>query len=412
MYQYISAISKLLDGNKQYVTEDISNVPLNTLFTLYSKVIVILSNPFLPNNVAIDLETIRTTTGSLQITLNEFLIQNGNTTLEALPNIPTLVPRYAKYNDGFRAGYKIAPINPRAAPDTQLPLVDKSWLHLTQPNVDYDLFYKSCLVTVNGFFHLTDSDTTGVYVIDGMKSALKSKQNQLGIYSFREIGALSFVPIIPDMIYKQNVNQPYKNDVYLDIGVDVSNKTIVLVIGGYLHVLDNKTFSRVGLSTFKLNVGNLPMLERYYESEPYLDFSTLPLSMTIRNPKQLGIPDFFSDENIVAYLTLSQSFFVILDNPDIFVNRIPVDKTTLPDMFVSYRKPEYPLIVGVGKAANYWSTYEDGQYSVTCRDTMRCNFIFNTIDPTVVNSVGDNLTPNEPLAHSNPYFLEIGSAYI
>lgn len=408
VYQFISSIAKALNGDKQWATIDINNIPLNTLFATYSRIIVTLSNPFIVGNIAVDLVTIRSTVDGLSITFNDFLILNGNKTLVTLPNMPTLTPRYAKYADSFHAGYKVAPITPRAAVDSQVPLADKSWLHLTKTNVDYNLFYKNCLVNVNGFFHLTDSDSTGIYVVDGMKSLRLSNHNQLGMYSFRELGEITLVPITPSMIHKQNDRQLYKDCAYVNLGIDVSNKTVMLVLGGYLHVLDNNTFTQVSNSAFEIDIANLPLLDRYFESKKYIDLSSLPLSSTSRNINQISIAEFFSDANIVAYLTLSQSFFVILDNPDIFVERTPIRKTKLSDMFISYEKPLFPLVVGAGKLTNYWATPEDGQYSITCLDTVRENYVYDTIDPTKVNSVSNAQIPEHPVRHGNAYFLKIG----
>jgi hypothetical protein len=216
MYQYISAIAKALTGDGKWAIIDISNIPLNVLFTEYSRIIVTLSNPFLPSNIAVDLITIRPVTEGLAITIIDFLLQNGNQTLIALPNIPTLNPKYAKYADAFHAEYKIDLIGPKTSVSTQMLVSDKTWLYLTKPSIDYSLFYKSCLVNVNGFFHLTDFDTSGIYVVDGAKSQYKSRQNQIGIYSFSELGSLSFIPITETMVHKQNINSFYKDEVFIE----------------------------------------------------------------------------------------------------------------------------------------------------------------------------------------------------
>jgi hypothetical protein len=407
MYQLISTIAKAIDANEEWSEPDISSIPLNILFTLYSKIIVILSNPFLSGNVAVDLDTIRNSIAGLNITIVEFLVQNGNNTLVALDNIPSLTPVYAKYVDGFHAGYKVLPITPTGSSNPNIPIHDKTWLKLTRPNTDYNLFYKSCLVSVNGFYHLTDTDNTGIYVVDGMKSLELSNQNNFGIYSFRELGALSFIPISSSMVYKQNTDQVYKDSACINLNVDISNKTIILVLGGYLHILDDKTFKVISKTSIKVFFNNLPFLDRYFESKNFIDLSTLPLSKTSVNKNQISITEFFSDENILAYLTLSQSFVVLLDNTNISLNKIPVRGSSLPDMFIGYCEPKYPLVTGAGKTSNYWYTYEDGLYSINTVNSIRNNPIYDTIDPTKVHSVSNSNIPNNPLKNSDAYLLEI-----
>lgn len=411
MYQLISAVAKQLAGAEQWSNIDITTTPLNELFNTYSKLIVTLSNPFLPTNVAIDLNSIRSSLAGHTITFPEFLILNGNKTLVALPNIPSLEPKYAKYADAFHAGYKVEAIGPRTSITSLLPAIDKTWLHMTKAGVDYNLFYKNCLVNVNGFFHLTDYDTNGMYVIDGMRTQHKSRQNQIGIYSFRDVGNLTFLPITKNMLFKREQSVAYKDEVHLDAGMDLSNKTVLLILGGYLHVLDNKTVIRVSSSEFKLVTANLPLIDRYYESEPYLDLSSLNLSKSGHNVNQIAVSDLYSDASIESYLTLSQSFFVILDNTSIFINNVHVKKTPFPNMFISFNKPEFPLVVGLGKVTNFWYTLEDGQYSLTCHDTMRSNRVYDTIDQRNAISVDDSCITTNPFVQSNAYMLQIGTVF-
>jgi hypothetical protein len=410
MYVFISSLVKLLNGDKQWMETDISNIPINQLYLTYSKVIVILSNQFLPENVAVDLITLNPDREGLSLTVNELLLLNGNKTLQTLPYIPTFSTKFAKYADAFHAGYKVEPINSIASFSSNLPAGDKTWLRLTKPKVDYDMFHKSCLVNVNGFFHLIDSDINGAYVVDGMTSLHLSNHNQIGVYSFKDIGQLTYIPITANMVYKQRPEQLYKDSACINVGIDISNKTVMLVLGGYLHVLDTKTFTAINDKAIRIDMANLPLLDRYYDSKDYIDLSSYNLSTTSRNHNQISIQEFFSDEVLLKYLTLSQSFIVILDNPDIFVNRQAIHVTSLPDMFVGYTPPLYPVVVNNGKITNPWYTYEDGQYSITCRDTLKKNYMYNTIDPTIVNSVDNALESTKPFSMSKAYNLIIGSS--
>ena len=409
MYQFVSSLAKKMNNNKEWTNTNISNVPLNELFILYSRIIVTLSNPFLPTNVAVDLSTITPSLDGMLITLQEFLISNGNITLPTLPNLPSLVTKYARYADGFKAGYKMLLSNPNTSLSAQQPPAEKQWLYLTKPNVNYNLCYKSCLISINGLFHLIDTDGEGLYVVDGMKSARKKNMNQLGMYSFADIGTIEYLPITASMLYKQNTNQLFKDSVYVRLDQDISNKTVMLVLGGYLHVLDNTTFIAVNDSCIKIDISNLPLLDRFYESRKILDFSSLPLTQSKRNSDQVSVSEFYSDANIEAYLTLSQSFFVILDNDSIFLNTLPLHKTNIPTMYVSHSKPVYPLMSKLGKNINYWSVEEDGQYSITCTDAITNNYIYDTIDVDKENSVASGRIPTNAKSISDLHFLEIGS---
>lgn len=412
MYQFISSIVEPINGDKNWSTIDISNVPLDVLYALYARVIVILSNPFLSENVAVDLSYITPNIEGSPLTFNQFLIQNANKTLPALSNIPSLNLKYVEYIDGFKFSLKITPTNPNTSVTANQPQSDKQWLFLTKDKLDYDLFYNTHLVNVNGFFHLIDTDNTGIYVIDAMKTARRSNLNQIGVLDFSNIGNIQTIPITPSMVYKQIPTQKFKDHVYINTCVDNTNKTVALVLGGYLHILDDDTFHAINSTTYKVNFNNLPFLDRYFESKYYLDLSSLKLSTTTRNKDQISVAELYSDESILAYLTLSQSFFVLIDNDNVSVIKTPLRKTSFPNMFITYEEPKYPLIIDSGKILNYWSTYEDSEYSITLEGAISNNYIYDTVGSYTENSVDNARFTIKPISLPNAYFLKISTINI
>ena len=409
MYQYISSMSKIINGNKEWVSDNITNNTLETLLTTYSKVILTLSNVFLPANVSVDFLSLLEGYSDLTITLNQFLINNGNNTLPTITTIPSYIEKYAKYVDAFKAGYTITPYNTNKSVTSQDAQSDKNSICLTKDNLDYNLFYNNCLVNVNGFFHMTDTDGKGIYVYNGMTSVFKSKLNNIGIYNFTDIGNIQLVPITSEMIYKQYQTQKYSDYTSINLGIDISNKTVMLVLGGYLHIFDDITFKAINSKAFNIYFNNLPLLDRYFESNKYLDLSSLGLSKSHNNKNQISVKELYSDAVIEKYLTLSQSFFVIIDNENISLTKIPVRNTGLPDMYVSYIKPQDPLVVQSGRIINYWDVFEDGQWSLTCNDSMVPNLIYDTVDALNENSVDNSVISTQPFIEQHPYFLKISS---
>lgn len=414
MYSLVSAIGKSFASDGRWENIDISAMKMREIYATYIKVIAVLSNPFLQTptkQVSLDLTNIRTTAGSLDITFSEYLVQNGNKTLATSDRLPTLSTKYARWNDAFRAGYKVQPVNPNTAPDANLPTGDKEWLYLSRPNTDFNLFGKSCLVSINGFFHRTDYDATGAWVIDGMKSRNKSGDNKIGLLSFRELGSIRCKSITADMVYKQDPSHRLRDRAYIDVGEDISNMTVMLVIGGYLHLLDPKTFFRVGTNLLAIDFNNYPMFERYHESLPWLDYSSLVIERT-DNPTQFSPDDFLTDANITALLTMSQSFIVLLDNSEIFTETEVVKKTKNPNMLISYKtEPKYPLFNGHGKLAEYFCIRDPGwRYSLRVLDNTWHHRLYNTTNPHKQISIADNRVPGQVTQQSHAFFLKIGTS--
>lgn len=409
MYTIIKAIGIKFGVNKRWELIDLNDYKVIDLYKTFRKCFIQLSNgtPAVIN--CLNIERVSLEYSLYPGTFEELLLSIGNTALPTIERMPTITTRVAKYRDAFQAGYSVTPVhhlyNTNVAPENLTSVL----LTRSKPILDYNNFYKHCLVSVNGLYHLTDTDkVSGVMVYDAYKSLKIANQNQIGIFSFEGVCSLEFVPITRNMIHKQDPSEKLASSAYIHLDKDLTNKSVMLVIGGYLHSVDSDIFKKVGLSDFKIDFSNYRLLDKYYESKNYIDLSSLNLSITTRNLSQTSIEELFSDECIRAYLTLSQSFFVIMDNPDIFTNKIYIKRSNLYGMYISYIEPKYPLKIGLGRHPEYLSTLEDGQYAITVQDNTVQNRIYNTVNALNLNSVSDARTTINPNNIAAACFLEIG----
>lgn len=408
MYTYVTAFVKAKKAGSRWTEVNIRDMQLVDIFTKYDKIYSVLSNTFLPDRVGFDLETIKSTNYHSTLTFAQFLMWLENKTLPHMNKIPKINTRLVKYADAFHAGYKIKAVHKTASPDSDLPRSEKQYLFLTKDKVDYELFYKSCLVTINGYVHLTDYDTNGVYVVDGNHSAVLANQNQMGLYSFREIGSLEHIQIKPEMISRQLPDIPLHNKIYIKLPEKIGTKLPILVLGGYMHIYDSDMFYMVDEQTLCINFMNYRWLDRYYESLKWIDLSSLPIDKYQRNDMQLDLENFYSDEVIKAYLTLSQSFVTLLDSQDVFVERVAVDPTHMPGMSVTTLKPQLPMVGGYGRLIDYWYTYEDRQYSLTSVDDLIDTRVYNTTNWPIIPSVADSRIPTDRVRKGPVSLLRIG----
>jgi hypothetical protein len=210
------------------------------------------------------------------------------------------------------------------------------------------------------------------------------------------------------MFFKQKSTQSYANHAYLNLGRDLTNYTVMVVIGGYLHVLDSKTVRMVGTNSIVIDFNNLPLFERYFESKPHIDLSGLPLTSYPNNSEAFSVDDMLSDAFIKAYLTLSQSFVVLIDNTELSTDLVRVRAAKFPNLYVSYADPQWPLVAGYGKVSEYWSVEEDGQWALTTEDTLRDNYLFHTVEAKAQVTLTDSRNPMNPQDISPAFFLRIG----
>jgi hypothetical protein len=413
VYNLKAAIGVKTAQEARWLNESIGNMLVHDLFITFRKLYITLTNPFIQGDVYIDLESLRLIASTYQDTFNNFLVDNGSKLLASIPSIPILKPKYAVYSDAFRAGYKVQATNALASTTAALPNSDKSSLKIWRddPVTDMNIFYKNCLVSVNGFYHNTTSDGTHCIAIDGAKSMRQSRQNQMGFLSFLNIGKIEQVRIKEDMIFKQAVDSDLKTRIYVTLPKDTTNKTVLLVLGGYLLFPDSKSYYQTGDNTFSIDINRMPFVERFFESQKYIDYSDLQLPKNTTNSSLVNLSDLLSDAVLTKFLGMPQTFFVIVDTANLFTNRVNIKTTGMPGMFISYNEPKYPLITGVGRIAEYWKTYEDKQWAINVTDSYLHNRVFNTLPVSDITIATDSDVPARPYINSSAYLLEIGKDF-
>jgi hypothetical protein len=397
----------------RYQILDLPNEAVSDIFFTYRKVYLTLTAPFLTNDIYVDMDDLRAKYTAFEGTLVEMLVDNNNDTLPTVSSVPVPAVKHAYFSDAFRAGYSVDIIGRNLNIDSGLPKKYKIDLRVTRPNRLTDMrdIYDHSFVTVNGYFHMTDCDDDYLYVMDGGGSNYLSRQNQLGIWSFKNVAPVKHIPITENMIFRQSNVSHLSARTYIRLPENTDNKTVFLILGGYLVKVEKGIFFPVGNDTYCLNLANLPLLERYYESLNTIDYSSLNLQSSTNNSEQISIEEFYNDITISKYLTLSQSFISVIDKRDIFMNKHFIRHSNLPGMFTAYKEPKEPLFTGFGKVSEYWKTYEDGQWSVTVADSFLQNKVFNSVTRGDLTTVGNSNIPSKTFYNSMGYLLEVGSDF-
>lgn len=409
MYELISAIGLPKVGVKRWQEIQISNVPMVSIYSTYESVYLTLKSTFNQNVfLTLDLEEIKARASVLNDTLSQFLVSNGNTTLPTVQGKYTIENKYVKYRDAVRSGYKITPVDQNGILNSPIPYPDRDWLALTKQDTDYHRMQSRCLVSVNGMFHLTDTDGNKLLVVDGAKSRRLCGQTNVGIHSFNNVAELDLIPITDSMIHRRYPDIPLSKVMYIDTGLNLNGKTLGIVLGGYLHILDRKTFYRISDSIVAIEFQNYPILERYFESKKYIDLSSLGLDLDENNPDLVNYPQLTSDIVLRKYATLSQSFLVAINSLDIFVEREELPTSKIPGTFISYNKPVYPLFTGYGRVSEYWVTEEKPFWSLNVVNDQMDNYMFQTFDTSNLNNINNVKDPKDPYEYGRGHYLKIG----
>lgn len=412
MYILNTAYCRQNKRNSRWVETDLTNTLVSTLATTYADVWFFITylDVVIPKALRLSAVTNLLTEVAPTATVQEWLTNIGNLTLPFSVTAPEFNPKVVHYTNAWHAGYDIQPIDRGGVYNPVGSRYDKEDLRIIRSDVSPEVLTKHALFTVNGLFHMADYNAQGTYILGGNKSLILANDNQVGIYSFLNVGELQYVPITESMI------RPLADDIDLYKGVyihfpesiDTTNKTVLLVIGGYLHVLDNVYFP-ISDNAFRINPGNLCLLERIYDSYRRLDLSPLGLVQYEENSSLIETESLLSDDVIKAYLTLEQSFFIVVDCESFFKELIPLDPAGTADRYIDFTQRFIPVIGCYGRMVEHHRIHEDGLYVVAGSSNQRYHYHFHTYDWTDYPGVDAGLLPANPYSQGMAYLQLMGT---
>lgn len=408
MYTLVSSLVK----ERHWEDIDISQLSLAEIDSKYEEAYLRVSNPFWTRDRTMLYSKITVGYSRRTDTIQQFFESKGNTTLESINGLASIGAGVVKYADAYWAGYKVLLGNDNTAPGKVIDASEATTLVLSKPGVDGRIFHKNCLVSVNGIIHNTDADSDYIYVTDGGGSVYHSRLNAIGVYNFSNVGELSRHAITEDMLFKTVSTQPYRHQIFIKAPVDSTNKTVALVFGGYLHLLDSLTFFRVGENSFCIDVQSIPLIERFIESRELIDMSVLGLEFNGRHDAQFSQDQLLSDETLVKWLSMSQSFLLYIDSDNITVDKEALPKTVFAKQYITYKDTTLPLVGGYGLLQPYWKYEDDNQFSITVGNNIRPNYLFRTTSLSEVPMPADNKVPYDTQSYNTSYFWSISSEKI
>lgn len=407
MYQLISAIGRSKTPGSAWRHLDLTELTVGQLNEQLSEAYIVLASPLWQKNRCAIYTRLRPQLLDHSLTLEQSLVALGTESFPTQSQLPKIENGKVVYADAYWAGYRLRRAKYSQNPEVLTDPMEADCLVMEKKGVDPHTFYKHCLVSINGMIHRTDRDDKYIYVMEAQKSAIVSMRNEVGIINFKGIGSLEFIDITPDMIHRRTPDQPMANQMYIKSPKNSAGKTVALVFGGYLHLLDSLSFSKVADDIFMFDVQSLPMLERYFESSELINLNPLGLDLVGANKKQLARQELMSDEVLTKWACLSQSFLIYIDSDNIDMNRVRVQPSTLCGEYVSYTEPTAPMLLGFGLLAPYWKSLDEGQWSMSVGDNIKKNYLFRSAPDSDSPAPADNCIPHYPKYISEAYMLEI-----
>lgn len=398
-------------GNHRVSEAAVNTRLIRDLLSESSEIYLVLTHPAVVGEMLFSLhENIQLVySQSPDFTVDQWLESLGNLALPTTDTVPEVITALVKSRDVLLAAWDVSRVHPTSGEGTEYPDEELRNLKLTKENMDYQLAFEHALVTVNGYFHLTDYNENGLFIAEGGRTLHVSNRNNIGMLSFADIGKVSMVPITPEMILSRN-DQPLKEGFILNMtGYDIQNKVVMMSIGGYLH-FDGHHYRVIGENSIKVEWWKIPFPQRYMQSKKVIDLSSVDAAME-RNANHgdaLDLNEGTSDEAIVAYMTMSQSFVILVESDGLFFEREGLEMTGLPGRYVSYKEPEGPVQLDNGLFPEYTPIRETDAYIVAVDSNFVNRYANDTRPYDDDNYYHPARISNRPKMYCGGYLLNIG----
>lgn len=359
MYRFISSYLKPRYRNTKYDNVDISQMTLKELFDDYIDGWIELTHPSLSTNVYMLLNDLKQddVPMRLDLTFNRFLGYIGDAALLTSTTKPVYKTDIVRARDALQAGYQIDMCVPYQEVSEGGVVTNKTNLYIDKPLEIDKTIADVCLVSINGFLHRAIPRVTGVEVIDGGRTWLHSKERLCSLLSFERIGKVIQIPIEAEMMERASAATPYSSAVVMKIGMDITNKSIVLSLGGYMYIdPDFLTVISAENGVFKITLSKIDIPTAILNSYDFIDLSSMgfPRYELDRAHGCVNIIKATSDIAVKKWLTLPQSFIAVVDTPALTVEYEALHKTGVYGSFEYHEEPYLPLKHPLGRLSDYW----------------------------------------------------------
>lgn len=394
------------------VREDMNNRKVRELYSEYSRAYLILTHTATGQTYSLDIADAVDEIFQLSpdITVGQWMTAIGDGALPVSESIPELKSFAVKYNDVWSSGYDVQAVHPTGGAD----IYEDHELHdlrMTRLDTDYQQFFKNCLVTVSGLLHLVDYDQNGVVVKDGGRTAYISRDNNIGLISFREVGELTCIPI-KDSLVAARSETGYREGIYVKLSEPIGKRSVMLSLGGYLY-LNNQHYRVVNDDTLLIEWWAIDIFKRYVESKSLIDLSALTalINTNQNHTDAVDLELLHSDAAILTYLTLSQSFVILCDTDNLYVDKHVLEATGLPGRYYSYTRPSLPMLTSNGFLPAYTAVPERIAFTLCIPNNLvRIYAAEKTDAPDEYQNSARNTM--DAKRYGSAYLLEIGTVRV
>lgn len=384
MYRFVSSFLKPKSVTQSYQNVDISLMTIGHIFTNFLDGYIELSNPALEDNIYLTMEEFRRIELPYRLdqTFEYWLSYIGNKTIFSSTTRPNYVSNMVKARNILQSSYQFQLCHRQYPPNESMPVGDLNDLYIYKPDVDKRMLQNRSLVSINGYMHPCVPYYDGIAVVGGGSQHKIIGDLTATLLSFANIGDIKQYPIRPEQVNRYKAGYPLSDKVVIDIGTDLTNKSIIVSIGGYPLIANGlvSILSDVG-GVIKLDTRGFDLIRHINNQVGQINLEALGI---VTPDDDKGLPPLsakglLSDVITKQYLCLPQSFIAIVDTPLLTLEKEVVSSTGLRDRHVSMSEPILPIMDSYGRIVDYWIVPENGPYAICTANDYYKQYNYETI---------------------------------
>lgn len=357
MYKLISAVLMAKVKPKGLVEVDISGFTLKSVLENYKLGYLVLENNHLPDELFLDINTLKKTNlgiSNYDITIIDWLEINGDKLLPHTLVEPEFEFSKINYGDGYQSGFNRTAVHPYSTIDNY-PISSKTALYIDKDGVSADQLNDNVVCVINGYLHNHNKFRQGVKILDGCKTIMYSKKNHLGLLSFKDAGGVKNYALGMEMIHKGPAGLPYIKEVILELGVDLTDKTVFLSIAGNF-IYSNEVYRIIdGVNgIISLNLSRLNFIDRIQQTIKTIEMPEILLRAENDRLYNLSKETIQSDPFILDVLRMSQTFVIVANQPNCVIDKKPLNYNGNYGVYFSGRFDFNPVVDAYGRIVPYF----------------------------------------------------------
>lgn len=408
MYKYVACISQTKGSRPRLVNDDISAMQVADVVRTYTENRVIVSNTFLTTNVCLRLQDYYAELVQFVGTLDQWFATLGSRALTTSTDLPNLTERHAKFSNLNAWWFNQRPTVIRSHPTTNFSFADAEDLLITKQGVDYEQLANCALFSVNGYLHRHIKTDVGIYLLDACRNARKANEVNTGALTFHNLSTLSTYPISADDIYPADTYSSFKEQMMLKLPFSAKGKSVALVIGGVLY-WQNDLLTLISDTTANFLTGRVDWVERFFYDRDYIDLSSIPLNVNPDSPYVVTKDDLEKEDFFKAWLLLSQSYWVVFDNPLLYLEMIPLERHNWPGLFTVPTDEPIPVVLNNGVMAEPLMRPGEKRHRLLTRHLKKRGALNTTLGYKSEPIVTDFAMMSDPWENANAYWLKIAT---